>query len=354
LACLCCVTSQFYASLDHASSPVHTDDELFPYEAKQVEADDQAIQTILMGLPKDIYAAVDICNSAKDICLRAHQMTKGCSKHMMGNLNLLINFVWKFIGTIRFRNDHVVAILEKKNKKKSYKPKPVPNSQNRLHLLHMDLCGPMRVESINRKRYILVIVYDYSRYTWVHFLRSEDEALGVIIKLLKQIQVLLQALVIINEVVERRNRMLGEAARTMLLFFSASLFLSADAVATVCFTRNQSLIHTRFNKTPYELVKNQLSRFYMYSGLFVLKNDQEDIGKVGAKGGIGFFIGYSTTSYAYRIYNQRTKKVIEIMNVTFDELSVMAFEQRSSKPELLGNTFGHISSGLEFTYAPQQ
>nr|GFC51230.1 integrase, catalytic region, zinc finger, CCHC-type, peptidase aspartic, catalytic [Tanacetum cinerariifolium] len=64
------------------------------------------------------------------------------------------------------------------------------------------------------------------------------------------------------------------------------------------------------------------------------KNDREDIGKLGTKGDIGFFIGYSADSCAYRIYNRRTKKIMETMNVSFDELSAMAFEQRSSKPGL--------------------
>ncbi|GJR68521.1 retrovirus-related pol polyprotein from transposon TNT 1-94 [Tanacetum coccineum] len=63
-----------------------------------------------------------------------------------------------------------------KSKRASHPPKPVPNTKQRLHLLHMDLCGLMRVESINGKRYVLVIVDDYSRYTWIHFLRSKEEA----------------------------------------------------------------------------------------------------------------------------------------------------------------------------------
>nr|GFC78539.1 integrase, catalytic region, zinc finger, CCHC-type, peptidase aspartic, catalytic [Tanacetum cinerariifolium] len=81
-------------------------------------------------------------------------------------------------------------------------------------------------------------------------------------------------------------------------------------------------------------------------------NDREDIGKLGAKGDIGFFIGYSADSCAYRIYNQRTKKIMETMNVSFDELSAMDFEQRSSKPGLQCKTSGQISSGLDLTYAP--
>ncbi|GJX09760.1 hypothetical protein Tco_0199619 [Tanacetum coccineum] len=90
----------------------------------------------------------------------------------------------------------------------------------------------------------------------------------------------------------------------------------------------------------------------MYSGLSVIpRMIVEDIGKLGAKGDIGFFIGYLATYCAYRVYNRRTKKIMEMMNVTFDELSAMAFEQLSSKPELQGMTFGHISSGLTLTYA---
>nr|GEV70599.1 retrovirus-related Pol polyprotein from transposon TNT 1-94 [Tanacetum cinerariifolium] len=81
-------------------------------------------------------------------------------------------------------------------------------------------------------------------------------------------------------------------------------------------------------------------------------NDREDIGKLGAKGDIGFFIGYSTDFCAHRIFNRRTKKIMETMNVSFDELSAMAFEQRSSKPRLQSMTYGQINSGLDLTYAP--
>nr|GFD39565.1 putative ribonuclease H-like domain-containing protein [Tanacetum cinerariifolium] len=154
-------------------------------------------------------------------------------------------------------------------------PKPVSNSKQQLHLLHMDLCGPMRVASINGKRYVLVIVDEYSRYTWVYFLKTKDEMLEVIKNFLKKISVRLKAPVIIvrtnNEtefkshalkeyfdsvgithetsatktpqqigVVERRNCMLVEAARTMLIFSHAPLFLQAEAIATACYTKNHS------------------------------------------------------------------------------------------------------------------
>ncbi|GJT49302.1 retrovirus-related pol polyprotein from transposon TNT 1-94 [Tanacetum coccineum] len=291
----------------------------------------------------------------------------------------------------KYHKEHLCPSCEQgKSKRASHPPKPVPNSKKRLHLLHMDLCGPMRIASINGKRYVLVIVDDYSRYTWVHFLRSKDEAPEVIKTFLKRITVLLQAPVIIvrtdngtefknqvlqeyfnsvgishqtssvrtpqqNGVVERRNRTLVEAARTMLIFSRAPLFLWAEAIATACYTQNCSIIHRRFNKTPYELIngrKPDISFLHVFGALCYPKNDREDIRKLGAKCDIGFFIGYSADSCAYRVYNRRTKKIMETMNVTFDELSAMAFEQSSSKPELQSMTSGQISSGLNLTYAP--
>ncbi|GJT41260.1 retrovirus-related pol polyprotein from transposon TNT 1-94 [Tanacetum coccineum] len=83
-----------------------------------------------------------------------------------------------------------------KAKRSSFKSKAVPSSKGRLNLLHMDLCGPMRVASINGKKYILVIVDDYSRYTWTLFLRSKDETPEVLKDFLTMIQRNLQAQVI--------------------------------------------------------------------------------------------------------------------------------------------------------------
>nr|GEV18176.1 retrovirus-related Pol polyprotein from transposon TNT 1-94 [Tanacetum cinerariifolium] len=136
-------------------------------------------------------------------------------------------------------------------------------------------------------------------------------------------------------------------------WFPNSTF-SLAAIATACFTQNRFIIHRRFNKTPYELIngrKPNISFLHVFGALCYPKNDREDIGRLGAKGDIGFFIGYSFDSCAYRVYNQRTKKIMETMNVTFDELSAAAFVQRSSKPELHSMTFGQISSRLDLTYA---
>ncbi|GKD00392.1 retrovirus-related pol polyprotein from transposon TNT 1-94, partial [Tanacetum coccineum] len=98
------------------------------------------------------------------------------------------------ISRLKFQKDHLCsACALGKSKKFSHQPKAKDTNQEKLYLLHMELCGPTRVASINRKRYILVIVDDYSRFTWVRFLRSKDKAPEAIIKCIKNIQVCLNA-----------------------------------------------------------------------------------------------------------------------------------------------------------------
>ncbi|GJR96552.1 retrovirus-related pol polyprotein from transposon TNT 1-94 [Tanacetum coccineum] len=100
------------------------------------------------------------------------------------------------IPRLKFQKDHLCsACALGKSKKSSHQPKAEDTNQEKLYLLHMDLCGPMRVASINGKRYILVIVDDYSRFTWVRFLKTKDEAPAAIIKCIKNIQVRLKATV---------------------------------------------------------------------------------------------------------------------------------------------------------------
>nr|GEV33830.1 integrase, catalytic region, zinc finger, CCHC-type, peptidase aspartic, catalytic [Tanacetum cinerariifolium] len=287
----------------------------------------------------DTALASPICLMARATLTKSwlwHQRLSQLSFDTINDLakNDLVSGLPKF----KYDKEHLCPSCEQgKGKRASHPPKPVLNSKQRLHLLHMDLCGPLRVASINGKRYVLVIVDDYSRYTWVHFLRTKDETPEQ------------------NRVVERINRMLVEAAKTMLIFSHAPLFLWAEAIATACYTQNRSIIHRRFNKTPYELIqgkKSDISYLHVFGALCYRKNDREDIGKLGVKGDIGFFIGYFANSISYRVYSWRTKKIIEMMNVTFDELSAMAFEQNSLKSDLQSLTSRQISFGLELTYAP--
>nr|GEW93937.1 hypothetical protein [Tanacetum cinerariifolium] len=140
-----------------------------------------------------------------------------------------------------------------------------------------------------------------------------------------------------NGVVERRNRTLVKAARSMLTFANLPLFLWAEAIVTACFTQKHSIIDKRFDKTPYELMnkrKPNIKFFRVFECRCYLLNDYEDVGKLKAKGHIGMFVGYSKESAAFRIYNKRTRKIHESVNVNFDEISEMASKQFSLEPGL--------------------
>ncbi|GJW27013.1 retrovirus-related pol polyprotein from transposon TNT 1-94 [Tanacetum coccineum] len=152
-----------------------------------------------------------------------------------------------------------------------------------------------------------------------------------------------------NGLVKRRNRTLIKAARTMLIYAKAPLFLWAEAVATACYTQNRSMIRRRHGKTPYELLHDKppsLSYLHVFAALYYPTNDSENLGKLQPKVGIGIFIGYAPTKKAFRIYNRRTRRIIETIHVDFDELTAMASEHSSSGPAFHDMTPVTISSGL--------
>ncbi|GJT22459.1 retrovirus-related pol polyprotein from transposon TNT 1-94 [Tanacetum coccineum] len=152
-----------------------------------------------------------------------------------------------------------------------------------------------------------------------------------------------------NGVVERRNRTLIEAARTMLIYAKAPLFLWAKAVAIACYTQNHSMIRRQHGKRPYGLLHNKppdLSYLQVFCALCYPTNDSENLGKLQPKADIGIFIGYAPTKKAFRIYNRRTRRIVETIHVDFDELTAMASEHSSSGPALHEMTPATISSGL--------
>ncbi|GJS38879.1 retrovirus-related pol polyprotein from transposon TNT 1-94 [Tanacetum coccineum] len=149
------------------------------------------------------------------------------------------------------------------------------------------------------------------------------------------------------------RKTLVEAARTMLIFSRLPKFLWAEAVATACFTQNRSIIYTRHNKAPYELLqdrKTNVEYFHVFGSLCYPTNNQDDLRKMKPKEDIGVFIGYSETSRGFRIYNRRTKKNMETINVRFDKLTAMASEHNCLEPEL--QQFINYNSSAEEMYTP--
>ncbi|GJT52669.1 retrovirus-related pol polyprotein from transposon TNT 1-94 [Tanacetum coccineum] len=254
---------------------------------------------------------------------------------------------------LKFEKDYLCSACQlRKSKKHTHKPKIENTNLEVLNTLHMDLCGPMRVQTINGKKYILVIVDDYSRY-----IRTDNGTEFVnkdLTAYYERVGIFHQKIVPRspqqNGFVERWNRTFVEAARTMLIFSKAPMFLWAEAVATACYTQNRSLIHNLHNKTPYELVhdkKPDLTFFHVFGALCYPTNDNEDLGKLQPTDDIGIFVGYALSRKGYRIYNKRTRRIIETIHVQFDELTEqMAPVQLSTG---LAPTFlmpGQISSWL--------
>ncbi|GKA98375.1 retrovirus-related pol polyprotein from transposon TNT 1-94 [Tanacetum coccineum] len=204
-------------------------------------------------------------------------LDSGCSKHMIKDRSQLTNFVNKFLGVELLTGSQgnnlytlslgdmmassPICLLSKalktkswlwhrrKSKKKPHNPKFKDTNQEKLYLLHMDLCGPMRVASVNGKKYILVIVDDYSRFTWVKCLRSKDEAPDFIIKFLKMIQ----------------KQLLPHVIPKIIPSY---------------------VFHS---KTPYELLHDKLpdlSFFYVFGALCYPTTDSENLGKLQPKADI--------------------------------------------------------------------
>ncbi|GJY14388.1 putative ribonuclease H-like domain-containing protein [Tanacetum coccineum] len=313
-----------------------------------------------------------ICLMAKATSSQAWLWHRRLSHLNFDTINLLLkNNIVNGLPKLKFIKDHLCSSCELgKAKRKSFHTKTTLSLKRRLQLLHMDLCGPMRVESINGKKYVLVIVDDYSRYTWTHFLRSKDETPGVLIDFLTLVQRGLHAQVTTvrtdkgteflnktlhayfakegirhetstartpeqNGVVERRNRTLVEAARTMLSAAKVPLFFWAEAIATTCFTQNRSLVIPRHEKTPYHIInarKPSVKFFHIFGSLCYIVRDGENLDKMKEKGDACIFVGYSTQSKAYRVFNKRTRMIVETIHVNFDELPQMASDHVSSDP----------------------
>ncbi|XP_028196458.1 uncharacterized protein LOC114381380, partial [Glycine soja] len=258
---------------------------------------------------------------------------------------------------LKFEKDKLCDACQKgKQTRVSFKSKNVVSTTRPLQLLHMDLFGPSRTMSFGGNYYALVIVDDFSRYTWTLFITHKSDSFHAFRKLAKVIQNKKNLKIASirsdhggefenkdfelfcdehgiehnfsaprtpqqNGVVERKNRSLEEIARTLLNDTSLPKYFWAEAVNTACYIMNRALIRPILKKTPYELFngrKPNISHLHVFGcKCFVLNNGKDNLGKFDAKSDEGIFLGYSLQSKAYRIYNKRTMNIEESIHVTF-------------------------------------
>nr|GFB20555.1 hypothetical protein [Tanacetum cinerariifolium] len=250
------------------------------------------------------------------------------------------------LPTKSFNNDHTcTACLKGKQHKASCKSKLVNSVTKPLHTLHMDLFGPTSISSISHKWYCLVMTNDFSRFTWTFFLKSKDETSDILKKFITEIENLKELKVKIirefsnvrtpqhNGVAERINRILIEAARTMLVDAKLTVTFWAEAVNTACYVQNKVLVNKSQNKNPYELFNGRTPAigFLKPFGCHVMiLNTLDNLWKFEAKGDEG------TKDEA----NQEVKKdvsslrYIALPNWAHDAL----LESSSSKPHNESNT----------------
>ncbi|GJY35446.1 retrovirus-related pol polyprotein from transposon TNT 1-94 [Tanacetum coccineum] len=240
----------------------------------------------------------------------------------------------------------------------SHKAKNMVSTKRCLELLHMDLFGPSAIKSYGGNLYTLVVVDDYSRYTWIRFLKTKNEAFEKFEILSRKIQNQLGSSIIAirtdhgqefdnevqfgaycdaqgithnfsaprtpqsNGVVERKNRTLQEMSRTMLNEQSIPQKFWCNAVDTSTYILNRILIRPILGKTPYEIFRGRkpsLEYFKVFGSKCFILNTKDYLTKFDPKSYEGVFLGYSQNSKAYVVLNKHSMKVEESLNVTFDE-----------------------------------
>ncbi|KAJ9544705.1 LOW QUALITY PROTEIN: hypothetical protein OSB04_024412 [Centaurea solstitialis] len=269
------------------------------------------------------------------------------------NFHIFNKLLVKGLPDIKFEKDHLCSACEMgKLIRSSHKAMSDPSFFKPLQMLHIDLCGPIAKQVISGKKYILVLVDVFSRYTWVEFVKKKSHVLMLLINLLKRLQVLhgMQVRVIRsdngtefknstiedylttvgithnfstprtpqqNREVERKNRTLNHAE----CLWSTTNLLGED-IHTACYTQNRSLVVKRFEKTPYQLLYNKrpnIELFHVFGCKCYVLNDREPVGKFDPKGDDAIFIGYAWEFVAYRVYVPRTQIVVVSTNVKLDD-----------------------------------
>ncbi|GJR08377.1 retrovirus-related pol polyprotein from transposon TNT 1-94 [Tanacetum coccineum] len=316
---------------------------------------------------RDVYV-LDMTSSAQESCFfaKASKNLNWLWHKRLAHLNFkTINKLAKqnlVIGlpSLVYSKDKPCSSCEKgKHHRASFKTKQTSSIKKCLHLLHMDLFGPVTPRSINHEKYTLVIVDEYSRYTWVYFLKKKSQAPETIMSFIKRVEnqndIKVKQLrtnngtefrnsILVNfcdekrisqnfsspytpeqnGVAERKNRTLIEAARILL---SGSVFSKqywTEAVTTTCYTQNRSTIMKRHLKTPYEIFCKRIPNIsfcHVFGCPVYIHNHKDHLGKFDEKADDGYLLGYSLVSKAFRVFNARRQKTKETYHITFDESS---------------------------------
>ncbi|GJY07218.1 putative ribonuclease H-like domain-containing protein [Tanacetum coccineum] len=256
-----------------------------------------------------------------------------------------------------FENDHTCVACQKGKQHKASCKTKLMSSISQLQMLHIDLFGPTFVRSINHKTYCLVVIDDYSRFSWVFFLATKNETSEILKTFITSIENQINHKVKIircdngtefknndmnqfcgmkgikrefsvartpqqNGDAERKNKTLIEAVRTMLADSLLPTRFWAEAVSTACYVQNRVLVTKPHNKTPYELLHGRppsISFMRPFGCPVTILNTLDPLGKFDGKADEGFFVGYSINSKAFRVFNTRTRKVEENLHITFLE-----------------------------------
>ncbi|KAK1699138.1 hypothetical protein QYE76_015835 [Lolium multiflorum] len=252
-----------------------------------------------------------------------------------------------------------------KQLKKKHPIKSIVTTSRPLELLHLDLFGPSHYDTLGGSKYGLVIVDDYSRYSWVFLLKSKDETHREFITFAKKAQRTYESEIKAirtdngtefknytmqefvddegikhefsapytpqqNGVVERKNQTIIEMARTMLSEFNSPHNFWGEAISTAVHYSNRLFLRPLHNKTPYELLTGNNPNV-MYIRVFgckcLVKNNKGKLGKFETRTIEGIFVGYAENSHAYRYYNRSTGTIEVSCDVVFLEDNGSQVEQ---------------------------
>nr|GEW01766.1 putative ribonuclease H-like domain-containing protein [Tanacetum cinerariifolium] len=276
----------------------------------------------------------------------SHINFKTINKLVKGNLV-------RGLPTKVFENDHTcVACKKGKQHKASCKTKPISFVNQPLYRLYMDLFRPTFAKSLNKKIYCLVVTTNYNRFTWVFFLDTKDETTPILKTFITGLENQLSLKVKVirsdnrtefknndlnqlcgmkgikrefsvprtpqqNGIAERKNRTLIETARTMLADSLLPIPLWAEAVNTACYVQNKVLVIKPQNKTPYKLLHSRtpsIGFMRPFGYLVTILNTLDFLAKFDGKVDEGFFVGYSISSKAFRVFNSKARIVQETLH----------------------------------------